>query len=108
MLTQNEPVGGFVNGDIGKVIGFRHATEEELQKRVDEKKPLEPGEPARRYPIVQFHRTCKNGGNTRLIMPANRATSSTASASRCVVSAAAARRPSRCTSLRNVAATASG
>jgi hypothetical protein len=72
MLTQNEPVGGFVNGDIGKVIGFRHATEEELQKRVDEKKPLEPGEPARRYPIVQFHRTCKNGGNTRLIMPANK------------------------------------
>ena len=40
MLTQNEPVGGFVNGDIGKVIGFRHATEEELQKQAAELKKL--------------------------------------------------------------------
>ena len=71
MLIQNEPPGGFVNGDRGEVVAFRHATEEEIERREADGRALLPGEAAQKYPLVRFHRTNRHGEDERLVLPAD-------------------------------------
>lgn len=73
MLSHNEPPGGFVNGDIGKVVGFRLPTVEEVNAREEAGRPLEAGEASRMYPLVRFRRACRSdGASERLILPATK------------------------------------
>ena len=72
LLSANEQPGGFVNGDLGEVVAFRHATEEELALYEAEERPLLAGEAARKYPLVRFRRSLQSGTNERLIVPHNK------------------------------------
>lgn len=81
MLTQNEAPGGFVNGDIGVVIGLRCATQEELDERDEHLPPLAAvteverkcrlAECSQRFPFVQFRRSNRRGDTARLVLPLN-------------------------------------
>ena len=71
MLTRNEAPGGFVNGDIGSVVGFRLPTVEEVQEVAGTPMDFLAGEAAVLYPIVRFHRANRLGACERLLCPCN-------------------------------------
>ena len=69
--TVNQPPGGFVNGDLGVVIGFRQPTPEEVEAREQEMRPLDESERVRSYPLVRFARANSAGERELLILPYN-------------------------------------